>query len=273
MEAAEDRLLLTTLSNSMQSKYPIEDDGQYLDSYETEDQAQLVQESDLSLEDNVILALDMITSTNLQHTSLDLVPISYGDTILSTLINTYRSKLSESSPAEVPHSINTIAFNNNRFPSFDNTHLTEWKTSLKNQQERNLFLASSSSSCNEVLSDWSLDIGDYVEPEEPFHQEQQTINEGTNIVQHNSHFNWFYSTNEASAQFSLNKKQKQVLYLVACGLSGALSTQDKPLLIYCGGEGGTGKSRVIFAIRYLFNSMNISGKYIPSYLKYLVLTF
>ena len=129
------------------------------------DQAQLLQESDLSSEDNVILALDIITSTNLQHTSLDLVPTSYGDTILSTLINTYRSKLSSSSPTEVLNSIDTIAFNNNRFPSFDNINLTEWKTSLKNQQERNLFLASGSSNCNEVLADWSLDIGDYIEPE------------------------------------------------------------------------------------------------------------
>ena len=97
-----------------------------------------------------------------------------------------------------------------------------------------------------------MGIGDYIEPEGLCHQEQQTVNIGTNIVQHYSYLNWFHLTYKASAKYSLNKNQKQVLYLIVCGLSVALSTQDKLELIYCFGERGTGKSKVICVIRYLF---------------------
>lgn len=93
--------------------------------------------------------------------------------------------------------------------------------------------------------------------------ENPYIPTGIQVTEGDCQKSWFDATNEAITAFSLNLKQKQVLYLVARRLSGAISTTEKPLLIYCGGEGGTGKSRVIFAIHYLFQSENISGKYLP----------
>ena len=82
-KGAEDRLLLTILSTSMPSNNPIDNDAQYPNSSLTDDQVQLLHDSELSLENNVILAHNIIPSTNLQHTALDLVPILYVDTILS----------------------------------------------------------------------------------------------------------------------------------------------------------------------------------------------
>jgi len=58
-----------------------------------------------------------------------------------------------------------------------------------------------------------------------------------------------------AAQF-VNRKQHRLLFVVACGFSGAMAEVQYPLLIYCGSEGGTAKSR-IFAIQYMLDVMHM----------------
>jgi len=67
-------------------------------------------------------------------------------------------------------------------------------------------------------------------------------------------FSWPRAAESASAKFSLNRtEQRCLLILVACGLSGVMAEDQYPLLIYCGDEGGTDKSRVIFTIQYMLD--------------------
>ena len=81
---------------------------------------------------DVILALDKITSTNLQQESIDLVPLSSGDDIISNIITLHLSNGSRFEPG-MPESISTGIFDEKQFPIFENNDLSAWKALLKSQ--------------------------------------------------------------------------------------------------------------------------------------------
>lgn len=63
---------------------------------------------------------------------------------------------------------------------------------------------------------------------------------------------------DITVRYSLNIKQSQVLLAIANQIKLASCYPNKgenSLLLYCGGEGGTGKSRVIGAIRNFFKAI------------------
>ena len=132
IEADEDRSILRS-NNLHERNTTFDHDNHCLDSILTSDQTPLMTVNNDRPQTNVILALDLITSTNLQYNSIDLVPISSGHKDLAELITSYLSDTVGSSAPESQHSINTLSFNQDRFVSFENTYLTEWKSSLKNQ--------------------------------------------------------------------------------------------------------------------------------------------
>ena len=61
------------------------------------------------------------------------------------------------------------------------------------------------------------------------------------------------------AEFTLNLLQRRVLVIAVCALSGK-HEEGSQAFIYCGGEGSTGKSRVIAAlVRYIVSITAASG--------------
>ena len=63
---------------------------------------------------------------------------------------------------------------------------------------------------------------------------------------------------DITVRYSLNIKQSQVLLAIANQIKLAScypNKEENSLLLYCGGEGGTGKSRVIGAIRNFFKAI------------------
>ena len=78
-------------------------------------------------------------------------------------------------------------------------------------------------------TDYTVDSGDDMEPEE---QPRQTI---INLCASLADLpTWSNAAEQAIEEFSLNLKQWQVVYSIACQLSGALSRIHEPLLLYCG---------------------------------------
>ena len=270
-EVEEDRKLRVLAANGKLNDSSFTDLSDTLDNVEEDfnigfvNKENILVASTTTATDNVILALEIITSTNRQPGTTDLIPLSNGDYIISNMINDFQSIENDTckpygldrvlpEPLVLPESHLLIDV-----ARFDKTSFISWKSSLKSQEENNLFLACGGTSNTD---NWDIgdDIGDNIES--IVSQSASTI-VGVTAIDNIVLPTWADATRITCKMFSLNIKQQRLVYLVVCGLCGALPKDSSSLLIYCGGEGGTGKSRIISAIRYLFNLMKIQGKLLP----------
>lgn len=231
------------------------DTGTYTNIEEENISMETLEADPLTTTNKVIFALDSIMSGKSQQSSIDILPLSKGDNIISNIIRLYLKNEIDMG-YEISQESNEGMINKYHFPTFENSMFSEWKSCLKGQEENKLFLACGGGTGEEVLENPFIDLEDVIEPEP---QSQQSISETTNLVSQVNLPTWSKAVEQTIIEFSLNNKQREVLYLTACGLNGALSSENQCLLVYCGGEGGTGKSRVIFSIRRLFELMKLEG--------------
>ena len=125
----------------------------------------------------------------------------------------------------------------------DITMLKEWTSALEGQASR---ARKRNSGIDGDIEDDEM-IGEGLPSDE--------YEDGAHLVPiHQQHCKtWEEARDEVIVELSLNEKQKRVIMLVAAQFSG--NTEQEQLLMFLGGEGGTGKSHVIKGIQSLLNKM------------------
>ena len=121
-------------------------------------------------------------------------------------------------------------------------HITEsWKPCLRNNDL--VKVANDSVSGSNVP--YSQEVGDT----------DNTLLLGPSLQNLNT-LSWDSKIDDVATEFTLNSLQRRVLDITVCALAGK-HQKGSQAFIYCGGEGGTGKTRVIAALVRLLEMANL----------------
>jgi len=128
----------------------------------------------------------------------------------------------------------------------------EWKLALKRQASN----ATKRDHGEESIAGINGDMGENI------NEDSLAPDEGAQLVRNQQTYRtWEEARDTIIEELSLNEKQRMLLVLVAAQFSnGSECSNRDQLLIYLGGEGGTGKSRVIKGIQLLMEKMGQKQK-------------